>query len=248
LFFACVGAGFLIAVVCYKQRHWLKFALFTFGGLLVISPWSVRNYFAFDSFAITGGYGDQTIAYRTAYNRMSEKEWQAAFIYWLPGHGEKLATQFLPKSSYAKLGTDGNSYVYKEGVEIFEAGLQAVNGNRARLTNYLIETEILDKPVAHLLTSIPLAWRGVLTGKYLAVVGLPSLILLLVVSMKRGQYGVVLLAFPALVMVALYAAISVSIPRYNIYLIYYYGVATAWLLVSILEQLRKPKIEEKHSG
>jgi hypothetical protein len=43
---------------------------------------------------------------------------------------------------------------------------------------------------------------------------------------------------PAAIMVALYAAVSVSIPRYNVYLIYYYAIATAWAVVSLIERRR----------
>ncbi len=117
-------------------------------------------------------------------------------------------------------------------MEIFEQGLTAVDGDRTLLTGYLLRTEILEKPIAHLLSSVPLAWRGVVTGKYLAVLGLPCFIFLLFFAIKMKHFVIVALSFPALLMIALYAGVSVSIPRYNIYLIYYYGIATAWFLVS----------------
>lgn len=209
-----------------------RIATLIFSAIIVLSPWMARNYHHFGSMALTGGYGDQTIAYRAAYNEMNEQEWKAAFIYWLPGYGEQFAAKYLPPESYKKLGTDANSYLYKEGMEIFEQGLAAVDGDRTLLTGYLLRTEILEKPIAHLLSSVPLAWRGVLTGKYLAVLGLPCFVFLLFFAIKMKHFVIVALSFPALLMIALYAGVSVSIPRYNIYLIYYYGIATAWFLVS----------------
>lgn len=225
------------ALLIRHRRLFVQLFLLLIGCGVVLGPWMVRNEIYFDQFAVTGGYGDKTIAYRASYNLMNEEEWQAAFVYWLPGHGETLAKKLLPETSYAKLGTDENSYLYKEGVEIFEQGLAAVHGDRGRLTGYLIKTQVLEKPVEHFLSSIPLAWRGVLTGKYLAVIGLPSFILMLAYSARQKHYAILLLSLPALVMISLYAAVSVSIPRYNIYLIYYYGIASAWLFVSVFDLL-----------
>lgn len=211
-------------------------AVLTITVIAVLSPWSLRNHALFASYAVTGGYGDTIVAYRSAYNRMTLPEWQAAFIYWLPGHGESLANKYLAKENYAKLGTDANSYLYKEGTEIFANGLAAVGGDRAQLTGYLIKTEILDNPVAHIYSSIPLAWRGVLAGKYLAVLGLPSFIIMLLYAFKNKHWQLIGVCFPALFMIVLYAAISVSIPRYNIYLIFYYGISIAWVAVTAYQR------------
>jgi hypothetical protein len=177
---------------------------------------------------------------RTAYNRMSFTEWSVAFIYWLPGYGEPLAATLFGHSSYAKLGTDPGSYMLIDSKEIFDSGLEAVDGDRERLTDYLVQTEILNHPLKHAVIGIPLAWRGVLAGKYLAAVGLPCALFLLFLAIKRRQSELIILAVPAFTMVALYAAISASIPRYNVYLIYYYAISVAWAIDLIIEShLRK---------
>ena len=224
--------GTLTTLIKRQFNDWSRLLIPVCTFIIIAGPWVMRNYVHFDTVSITGGYGEKTIAYRASYNRMSEQEWKAAFVYWLPGYGERLATRFLDPQSYAKLGTDENSYLYKEGVEIFEAGLSAVNGKRERLTSYLIRTEILQNPTAHILASMPLAWRGVLTGKYLAVIGLPSFFLLLYYAFRTRQSVLLILCFPAIFMICFYAGASVSIPRYNIYLIYYYAISIAWLACS----------------
>jgi hypothetical protein len=230
-----------IGLGCFfrDRQYWLRNSIFALAAIIVLSPWVMRNHAHFGHYTLTGGYGDKTIAYRVAYNRMSQQEWRAAFIYWLPGYGEILASKYLPAASYKKLGTDPASYLYKEGTEIFDKGLLAVDGDRKKLTGYLIKTEILDRPVAHFLASVPLAWRGVLSGKYLAIVGLPCFIFLLFYALRNKHYLILALCFPATVLIAFYAAVSVSIPRYNIYLIYYYGIASAWFLTSAVELIRK---------
>jgi hypothetical protein len=232
--FILSGLGLVIA------RGWrrtvIPLVLFVLTFYTALSPWLLRNHHHFGHLAVTDGYGDVVLAYRSAYNRMSIVEWAAAFVYWLPGHGETLAATLLPKASYARLGTDPTSYLYADGAAIFDHGLAAVAGERARLTAYLIQTEILAHPFRHAFAGIPLAWRGILAGKYLAAVGVPCCAILLFGACRRRRWDVLTLALPAAIMIALYATVSVSIPRYNVYLIYYYAIATAWALVTIIER------------
>lgn len=228
--------GLAVAAARGWQRTGVALTLFVLAFLTVIGPWLARNQYHFGRATVTGGYGDVIIAYRSAYNRMSFAEWSAAFVYWLPGHGETLAAKIFPAQSYARLGTDPDSYLYRDGVAIFEEGLAAVDGDRNRLTGYLIRNEILAHPFRHAFASIPLAWRGVLAGKYLAVSGVLCLAILLIWAWRSGEWLLPVLVLPAAIMIALYAAISVSVPRYNVYLVYYYAIATAWVLVSVLER------------
>lgn len=233
--------GILCGVAVVFFRGWRHAGgcvlLFVIGFCIVVGPWLQRNHHHFDSFGITGGYSDVILAYRAAYNRMSLSEWAAAFVYWLPAHGEALATQLFPPAAYAKLGTDRASYRYIDGREIFKRGLAAVDGDRSRLTAYLIHSEILAHPIAHTFASVPLAWRGIFAGKYLAALGIPCFAMLLVIAYRRREWSVIAVTLPAAIMVGLYAAVSMSIPRYNVYLIYYYAIAVAWATVGLMDRL-----------
>jgi len=231
---ACVG--FAGIVRSHREGRIARFAAGILAFALVIGPWLARNEHHFGVASVTGGYGDVILAYRAAYNRMSLAEGAAAFIYWLPGYGETLAARLLPPKLTAKLGTDPDSYLYHDGQEIFDAGLAAVGGEREQLAGYLLRTEILAHPVRHFAASLPLAWRGVLAGKYLAVPGLACLALLVIVALRRRQTNLLLVLLPAGVMIGLYAAVSVSIPRYNVYLIYYYGLAVSWACMALIDR------------
>jgi 4-amino-4-deoxy-L-arabinose transferase-like glycosyltransferase len=230
--------GIVLAVARRSQSDCLSLVLFVVAYYAVVGPWVARNHHHFGHFAVTGGYSDIIISQRVSYNRMSLREWTVAFIYWLPSHGEALTAKLFPGSDYSKLGTEPGSYYFTDSVTLYEQGMADVGGDRDRLTGHLIRSEILDHPVRHLLTSIPLAWRGVLAGKYLAVIGLPCLMILLVASIRNRDWMFPILALPALVMIGLYAAVSVSIPRYNVYLIYYYAIAVAWVLVFLIDRKR----------
>jgi len=238
LAYSFVVFGIGISFVLGWKRTRSANAIFILALCVVIGPWLMRNHHHFDRLSITEGYSDVVIAYRSAYNRMSLSEWAAAFVYWLPRHGETLAAKLLPQSTYRKLGTDQASYLYTDGIEIFEHGLAAINGDRDRLTRYLIQTEILTQPFKHAFVGIPLAWRGILTGRYLAVLGVPCLLILAVIAFRHRDWGVPLLLFPPFIMVVLYAMVSVSIPRYNVYLINYYAIAVAWIAVKLIDRVR----------
>lgn len=231
-----IGAALITSVVRKRPGNAVSIAIVVFTFYGVVGPWMARNHHHFGSYAVTGGYSDIIIAYRAAYNRMSWSEWSAAFIYWLPAHGEHLAKELLSPASFAKLGTDEKSYLYVDGRDIFNNGLAAVNGEREQLTTHLIKTEVLAHPFRHLRSSIPLAWRGILAGKYLAVAGVPCFALLLGAALLRRDWTVIVLLLPAIIMVTLYAAVSVSIPRYNVYLIYYYSLAVAWSIASLFRR------------
>ena len=230
--------GIFIAVIHGSKRVYLSLILFVVAYSAVVGPWVARNHHHFGHFAVTGGYSDIIISQRVAYNRMSLREWAVAFVYWLPGHGEALTAKLFPGSDYSKLGTEPGSYYFTDSVTLYEQGMAAVGGDRDRLTGHLIRSEILNAPMRHGLTSIPLAWRGILAGKYLAVTGAPCLMILLIASMRNRDWTFPALTLPALVMVGLYAAVSVSIPRYNVYLIYYYATAVAWVLVNLVDRKR----------
>lgn len=237
--FMLAGAG--TGLWLQKRDAFIGLMTFSLAFALTLAPWLARNHHHFGEAVVTGGYGDTIVAYRAAYNRMSFEEWCAAFVYWLPGHGEALADRLLPPASYANLGTGPDSYLYREGSAIFRNGLAAVGGDRERLAAWLVREEILGHPFRHLFSSIPLAWRGVLAGKYLAVAGLPCCVLLLGWALQRRKKVLLVLAFPAIVMIALYAAISVSIPRYNVYLVYYYAIAVAWACVELMQRIARTR-------
>ncbi|MGR9092040.1 MAG: glycosyltransferase family 39 protein [Gammaproteobacteria bacterium] len=219
-----------------RQQRAARLAAGVLAFAFVTGPWLARNEHHFGVASVTGGYGDVILAYRAAYNRMSPAEWAAAFIYWLPGHGEALAARFLPPALTAKLGTDADSYLYRDGEEIFDAGLAAVGGEREQLASYLLRTEILEHPWRHFAASLPLVWRGILAGKYLAVAGVPCLALLCIIAVRRKQAALLLIMLPPAVMISLYAAVSVSVPRYNVYLIYYYGIAVSWAFMALVDR------------
>ncbi|MFP6681092.1 MAG: hypothetical protein VCB07_02725, partial [Gammaproteobacteria bacterium] len=123
--FILTGIG--ITLVYRSKTIAIATVYFVLSLGVVVGPWLARNYYHFDKPVITGGYSDVVIAHRMAYNRMSTREWAAAFIYWLPGHGESLARRFLPESTYARLGTGPDTYIHVDSKEIFDNGLAAVD-------------------------------------------------------------------------------------------------------------------------
>ena len=92
----------------------------------------------------------------------------------------------------------------------------------------------LAQPVTYAGVSLLLMWRGIFVGKYLGLAGLISLPFTLSLTDPRTRSCLLAIALPAFAMAAVHAAVSVSIPRYNLALVPVYACSLAWLLAHFM--------------
>jgi 4-amino-4-deoxy-L-arabinose transferase-like glycosyltransferase len=184
-------------------------------GALVTLPWLVRNQIEFDRLALSGGdYGGRSLLQRLAYNDMTLAEFGAAFIYWLPDFGDSLARRLLPPASFARLGWDEPHTFYRQGVARMRADMQ--RGVVKSEVGTLLRNEVLSRPLEHGRASLALAWRGIFIGKSWGLVAWLCAALALWRGWRSRQADFLLLCLPALFLCLFQAAVSVSIPRYNL--------------------------------
>ena len=235
IFYSFAALALIACIARYRVINARKLAMFIVGFHLLVLPWQLRNYHHFSELTITGGYADVILAQRTALNYMTPKEWGYSFVYWLPGYGEPLAAAMFPDGDYQRLGMGPNSYVIRGGKAIFDDGLAAVGGERDKLTGYLMRTEVVGRAGPHLAVSLPLLWRGVLAGKYLAAIGILCLAWMVVSALRRRSDEFLALMLVPLSLAPFYALFSASVPRYNVYLIFYFAIAVAWAIERVRE-------------
>lgn len=205
-----------------------KLILLVIAFFVCVAPWAVRNKTQFDSYALSGGnYAEIILIQRLHYNDMSWPEIGVAMIYWLPDFGDRLAKKIFPAPLYDKLGWDNHSYYGRGYAEEIDTLTAEMEGENCMLT-YLLRHNIFTPK--HVATSIPLAFRGLYISKYWGLAGLIALTALLLHTLRRGDDRLLLIALPALFMVAFHAGLSVSIPRYNLPLMALYALAMAWYL------------------
>ena len=199
--------------------------LFGFGA--VATPWALRNYFEIGSFELTsGGYAEIILAQRVNYNQMSWAEWAVAFVYWFPDSGDSIAELLFPKHLYERLSWDDGSY-YMGGMDFYRQTVIAAGGLEHTLS-YLLKNEVLQHPIKHSLVTLALAWRGIFIAKYWSVLGLACSAGFLVDTIKKNNWTFAVILLPMVFMVAFHAAISVSISRYNLFLMAPYAIGMAW--------------------
>ncbi len=215
LLLACIAFALLRMSVPRWRRGGAALLLMGAMAALVTLPWLVRNQIEFDRLALSGGdYGGRALLQRLAYNDMRLDEFGAAFIYWLPDFGDSLARRLLPASSFVRLGWDDEQTFYRQGVKHMRADMR--RGVVKTEVDTLLRDEVLRHPVRHARATVALAWRGFFIGKTWGLVAWLCAALALWRGWRARQADFLLLLLPALFLCFFQAAVSVSIPRYNL--------------------------------
>lgn len=221
------------------------------GGVLylaLVGSWAMRNQAQFGSPLLTAGnYGEIVLSHRLSYNRMTTREWLGAFIYWLPDFGDKLAPALLPAAWYAKLPDQAEGSYNRTAEEDILVPARRQVREESELLGYLLKTQVLGQPVRHVLVSLPFAWRGLFVGDYWGMLGLCAYLALLLHLGRRGNWVLLHISLPTLLLVALYAATSLSLPRYNLSLISLYAVGWAWYSYRLLRRFAFPNLPSPHA-
>lgn len=225
------------ALVMRSAPVWRQGVLVVIAVSIIVSPWLVRNRLVFGDAALTEAYAGQTLAQRVAYNRMSTTELVTAFVYWFPDFGDTLAKRMFPASAYAKLDFGPASYAH-DGIALHGELAERI-GARGDVLRTLIAEEVVQHPFKHALVTLALAWRGIFVAKLWGVAGLAAF--LGVIVMRYPQWRVLALASaPAWFMLVLYAAVSVSIPRYSVCFIPVFSLALGALTARVFQALAAP--------
>lgn len=195
--------------------------LTTVGYAITVLPWLLRNEISLGKFAMTVGYDINTLAQRMIYNQMSWGEWARAWIYWLPDFGDSLAIKLFGNAAVSKLSLLDPAGYHGAGNPPFPPQyLTQPDGSPATL-GYLMGAHLVPDLPKHLAVTLVMAWQGLWAGKYITFVAM----LLAPFALWRMAAAGLLRAFlvvtaPVLLMVGFYAFVSVSIPRYNLALLW----------------------------
>lgn len=206
----------------------LRRGALVFAGVLVLcAPWLVRNTLQFGDPALTQTYGAHIIAQRVQYNRMSLAELGVSFVYWLPDFGDSLAERLFPAWTWERLNFAKGSY-YRDG-QTYRDQVEARIGDPTAVQATILREDVLGQPLKHAAVTVALAWRGIFVAKLWGMLGLIAFMLALW-RRKALRRTLLLLAWPPWFMLGLYAAVSVSIPRYAICFVPLFALSMAVLL------------------
>ncbi len=211
--------------------------------LVTLSPWLVRNHLQFGEPSLTtGGYGETIFAYRLSFNRMNNREWATAFVYWLPDFGDKLAQSWLPEPNYRRFISDNpDSFIATAKADILQPALDQMP--REAVLGYWLKTDVFGNPLSHFRASLPIFWRGMWVAKYWGIIGLISYLVLLVKLRGDRRKALLWFSFPAWSLAILHTGISINIPRYNLPLVPLYAVGWGWMVSNIVS-LKKRRLAD----
>jgi hypothetical protein len=215
------------------SKHVLVFAI---AWLTIVGPWLARNAVTIGNWRLTEEYGSATLIERFAFNDMTAREFALAFPYCLPELGEPMIDRAFGPQAMER-------FVYHTPKSFFNVGrlerdkLIEAHGRLDPLIGNRIRDEMRERWWRHLLVSVPLAWCGMWVGGLLGLALVPLFVCASVLAVRRSQPLFLLYAAPALVMLALHAAVANHYTRYNLILIGPFSAGAAWIICRVASSL-----------
>ena len=206
---------------------------FVLAWLVIVGPWLVRNAVSAGKWGLTEEYGSAALIERFAFDDMTAREFMLAFPYCLPGIGEPVVNWAFGPQAMAR-------FVYDRPGSFFEVGrlhrdkLVEGHGRLDPLIKDLIRDEMAQRWWRYLLVSLPLAWCGMWVGGWFGLALVPLFGCACVMAVRRSKPLFLLYAAPAVVMLALHAAVANHYTRYNLILIGPFAAGAAWILAQIV--------------
>jgi hypothetical protein len=217
---------------------------FAVAWLVVVGPWIVRNGVAVGKWGLTEEYGSAALIERFAYDDMTAREFALAFPYCLPEIGQPMIDWAFGPEAMAR-------FVYYSPRSFFHVGrahrdrLVEAHGRLDPLIGGLIRAEMRERWWRYLLTSVPLGWCGMWVGGLIGLALVPLFVCAAVTTLRRSQPFFLLYAVPALVMLALHAAVANEYTRYNLILIGPFAAGAAWMIVQMAERLHRRRMDSR---
>jgi hypothetical protein len=197
----------------------------------IVTPWMVRNYVSVGKFGLTKEYASAALVERFAYNDMTAQEFVLAFPYCTPGIGDVLFDKIYGSDAMHRFMFHTRGSFFHSGRERRDVLLEQ-NGQIDPLIGQLVRDEMAKNWWRYLLVNIPLAWCGMWPGGIVALLLLPLFVVSLLRAARAREPGLIFYAAPAILMLALHAAVGNHYTRYNLILIGPYSVGAAWIICS----------------
>jgi hypothetical protein len=214
--------------------HALIFAL---AFMCIVAPWMVRNSISLGKFGITKEYGSAVLVERFAYDDMTAQEFFLAFPYCTPGIGDLLFDKINGSDSTHRFMYHTPGSFFHTGRERRGALIEQ-HGQIDPLIGELVRDEMATNWWRYLLVNIPLAWCGMWPGGIVTLLLLPLFAASALQAVRAREPTLIFYTAPAVLMLALHAAVANHYTRYNLILIGPYSVGAAWIICSTLPYAR----------
>jgi hypothetical protein len=211
--------------------------IFALAFMCVVAPWMVRNYISLGKFGLTKEYASAVLVERFAYDDMTAREFFLAFPYCTLGLGDLLFDKVNGADSMHRFMFDTPGSFFDNGRERRDALVER-NGQIDPLIGQLVHDEMVNNWWRYLAVNIPLTWCGMWPGGIVTLLLLPLFIASVRQAVRAHESSLIFYAAPAVLMLAVHAAIANHDTRYNLILIGPYSVGAAWIIYSALPYAR----------
>jgi hypothetical protein len=218
----------------------LAAALLVYGVL--VGAWMLRNQAISGELRLTDARGGIALSTRAVFDDMTPAQYAASFVYWTRGPGSGLARRWFAPETVEPFDLDLPGGFYDRGQNGYPARVEETV--KARQVDYWHATKIVDsqivhgivkRPFTHLLTTIPLFYRGVWVDEFI-VIGLP-MFLFAFWRAARDRDGLrLLLLSTGAFNLLFYALFSLNIPRYQMTAMPAVALGFACALKSVLDR------------
>lgn len=184
--------------------------------------WMTRNHGVGGEYTITGpGRASLSLSTREIFNDFTPTQYAAAFVHWTRGFGDNLARALFEPAVWKPFELDNPNGFYNRAVRRMSerVGTLRQKENVPRGEAYTIFknemiSAILSRPVVHLLTTIPVVYRGIWADEF-AFLSFPLLIVCCWLAVRRHRWDILLILSPGLFNLLFYALVSFNLPRYQ---------------------------------
>ena len=243
------------AGVFEKKKILIRMVVLAAAYFALAGSWMVRNYVHFNRFYVTGR-GGVIVLVRAEYNTMNSTEYFGSFLWWTPSNyiHQKLIPRFYGENALFKGGA-----LWRLRRNNYETGhLRRATNKRKELMSKsgtgetiaidkelksLAKGKVLAHSFRHILTTIPMAWRGIFVENTYArnleiicdrnfglahpfstaivnpvAIGLAyfgSLFFLALSGVRKKKWELLAITLPSLYLYGINSFVTHNIPRYN---------------------------------
>jgi hypothetical protein len=252
LYYTIAAVG-VAAVVAFANRRKLRpvgqAAILTVAVFAaIVGGWTARNAHVSGQWRLTDARGGIALNTREVFNHMSAPQYAASFVYWMRGPGEGLARKLFPPAVVKPFDLDQPGGFYdagQNGYGIRVAERMKATGEDYWTAEHAVEREvrsaILQHPLIHLATTIPLFYRGI-WGDEFVVIGLPLFLAAIAVAARERNWLMLTLLSIGAFNLVFYAAFSLNIPRYQMTALPSIAIGVGYMATRFAGRMRDRKL------
>ena len=245
----CLAAGAIGAVAILLRPKGRRGGLKALAVAAVVyaaltGAWIGRNQQISGMPRLTDNRGGIALSTREVFDHLTPTQFAAAFVFWTPDFGERLAHRLFPADAIAQFelyapggfyDVGQNGYGRRVAALMQSDGLDALSA--AAAVDHRILIDILQAPVGYALSTFPLLYRGVWIDQF-GIVGLGLLCWSAWVAIRTRNGLLFAIAGFGLYNELFYALVSLNIPRYQVTALPAIAVAAGLALTAAARAVR----------